>query len=884
MKLHILFFMIFFCCSSILQAQENVDVNSNITFTYLSSASESPQYKRPWIGANFWANRLQDWQLNVGRLECIEGSVEFPLRTVHLLTHQLNNQKDSFSVSVRTGILGKIWDKNGDSFTGFLIGAGGGNLDYRAASLIHHFSGEGGGILAVLNENGALGFRSNNNSNEIDTYPELPLASTDGKNYSRNSYIVNWEDIQLKLKAIPLNEGQYLLTLASYNYMTGEKVAEVSTQIDSELLLGNIALVSHPGKTAPGRRYWFRDLEISGKKITHSPRRQFGPVLNTFYSRTGNTLKLSAQFPPLGFGDSNTCELQFNKEDTWETVQEVNIEAPSYLALFKLTNFKEDDVVEYRVKYLNNGQDYYYEGSIKPEPVDKRNVSIAGFTCYQVMGVPADNSWGTDFAGAAKSRWLPENIWFPHNKLMQHVVSQNPDLLVFLGDQVYEGGNPTNGANSEANPGLDYFYKFFIFLWDFNQLTKNYPSILLTDDHDVFQGDLWGDGGTPSNNGNNKSGGYVHEPEFVNMVERTQTAHNPDLFDPTPIKQDIGVYYGSFKFGGIGIAILEDRKFKSLPGLVGDVEFYGSKVVSDISNEALDVAGTKLLGERQLDFLDKWLADWEGIDMRLAVSQTIYASLHTTPKGDLWRDLDSGGWPQKGRNRALEKLRIGHSVIMGGDTHLPALVQHGIDQQTDAPYQLVVPAVSNKYRRWWFPKNKNAQGHYVDGLGNKVKVVAVGNPYISNQSVFDLNKKLGKNYGSEHIYLNQDSVQNGYGIIRFDKKEMAITFEAWDPDRDKQMVGWPKTINVAQNYMASMKYSLPTLISEIDKPVKITLLDRKSKNEIYTIKLPSGEINLKAPEAKLYDIKISSADKYELLEKVKASENLPKKKIEILKN
>ena len=160
----------------------------------------------------------------------------------------------------------------------------------------------------------------------------------------------------------------------------------------------------------------------------------------------------------------------------------------------------------------------------------------------------------------------------------------------------------------------------------------------------------------------------------------------------------------------------------------------------------------------------------------------------------------------------------------------------------------------------------------------------MGNPHISNQSVFNLNKELGKNYGSEHIYLNQDSVQNGYGIIRFDKKEMAITFEAWDPDRDKQMVGWPKTINVAQNYMASMKYSLPTLISVIDEPVKITLLDRKLKNEIYTIKLPSGEINLKAPEAKLYDIKISSADKYEVLEKVKASEKLPKKKIEILKN
>ena len=46
------------------------------------------------------------------------------------------------------------------------------------------------------------------------------------------------------------------------------------------------------------------------------------------------------------------------------------------------------------------------------------------------------------------------------------------------------------------------------------------------------------------------------------MVERAQTSHLPDPYDPTPIEQGIGVYYTDFNWGGIGFAILEDRKFK----------------------------------------------------------------------------------------------------------------------------------------------------------------------------------------------------------------------------------------------------------------------------------------------------------------------------------
>ena len=49
------------------------------------------------------------------------------------------------------------------------------------------------------------------------------------------------------------------------------------------------------------------------------------------------------------------------------------------------------------------------------------------------------------------------------------------------------------------------------------------------------------------------------------MVQRVQTSHLPDPFDPTPVLQGICVYYTDLLWGGVSFAILEDRKWKSAP-------------------------------------------------------------------------------------------------------------------------------------------------------------------------------------------------------------------------------------------------------------------------------------------------------------------------------
>ena len=49
-------------------------------------------HDRIWAGPDFWANRLQDWQVADGRLECTESNPEKPMRTVHLLSQSLDRE------------------------------------------------------------------------------------------------------------------------------------------------------------------------------------------------------------------------------------------------------------------------------------------------------------------------------------------------------------------------------------------------------------------------------------------------------------------------------------------------------------------------------------------------------------------------------------------------------------------------------------------------------------------------------------------------------------------------------------------------------------------------------------------------------------------------
>ena len=100
------------------------------------------------------------------------------------------------------------------------------------------------------------------------------------------------------------------------------------------------------------------------------------------------------------------------------------------------------------------------------------------------------------------------------------------------------------------------------------------------------------------------------------MVHRTQAGHNPDPHDPSPALNGISNYYCSFNYGGVGFAVLEDRKFKTPPQIT-------------------DPAEQLLLEDRQLQFLEEWGQDWTNQKFKVVVSQTVYAAMHVNFEGKL---------------------------------------------------------------------------------------------------------------------------------------------------------------------------------------------------------------------------------------------------------
>ncbi len=144
--------------------------------------------------------------------------------------------------------------------------------------------------------------------------------------------------------------------------------------------------------------------------------------------------------------------------------------------------------------------------------------------------------------------------------------------------------------------------------------------------------------------------GIDNRSGWSNVVHKTNAAHHPDFYDPTPIKQGMSVYYGDMVYGGVGFAILADRQFKSAPTHVDTGSGRADHVLDkDFDTSKLDKPGLILLGERQEKFLENWANDWRGHSMKVLFSQTVFAGVathHGSYDGYLKADLDSGGWPQ----------------------------------------------------------------------------------------------------------------------------------------------------------------------------------------------------------------------------------------------
>lgn len=765
---------------------------------------------RVWLGPELWANPMEDWRVQAGRLECVNGG---PNRNVHVLTRQLGKKDGTLTMSVR---LGRLDETAAKGSVGFRIGIQDEIDDYRARLLYGQGSNVG------ITTDGALFIGST-----LQSAPASRIPPT----------------FDLRLSARPAGK-DYVVTL-SVHEPGGKELAHLAGPLTREQLVGNLALVSNfagSGKPASGKkkdgpkkegepagepRFWFADWKIDGTKVEAHDDQTFGPILWSMYTLSRGVLKLTAQMPPIGAKESQTVRLQFDQGGGWKTAAEEKIDPQSRTATFRVPNWDDHQDFAYRLAYTVRTRDgreseSYWTGTIRKDPAHKPTLVLAAMSCI------------ADFV-------------YPNHDLVRGLKFHDPDLLFFAGDQIYEQAGGYGIIRLPVDRAiLNYLRKWYLFGWAFRDVLRDRPSITIPDDHDVYQGNIWGNGGNPISLAEHDAGGYVMHRDFVSVVHKTQTGHLPDAYDPKPIQQDISVYYCPLVLGRVGFAIIADRMFKSGPR--GTVATWPGRPdhLKDpkIDVKTLDKPGLNLLGDRQEKFLREWGTDWFGVDLKCVLSQTNFcnvANYHGAQREFLIADLDSGGWPQTPRNRAVDLMRRAFALHVCGDQHLTSLVQYGVDEPGDANLSFCVPAGANVYPRSWQPdkegipvKNRPAPGlpntgDYRDGLGNPIRVLAIGNP----EDV----------YRKPRLQSMQDKAC-GYGIVRFHVKDQTMTLESWrllsdaaHPKPGDQFPGWPRKTSILDNYGRKPVAHLPTIVVEnLANPV-FQIVDEANGEVLYTLRV-----------------------------------------------
>lgn len=855
--------------------------SSEDTHAYHSQWQNWPDMK--WIGPEYWGNRLQDWSIKDGKAQCL---VRGQNRALYSLVCQLTDRLALFSMSVIINFLDQDIKKKEDSYAGFRLGAKhlSGFDEYRSAAVF------GIGLDAGIGCDGRL-FIGKKKSEKI-------LKSN--------------SDYRLTVKAKPIGDSYELSCMVS-SITDNQLLDEIFVKdIEKNQLIGNVALVCHYAKEDV-ENLGFRDSKdfeeiflkqpvekpsvsfsdwiIEGKKVEYSPEQTFGPICFCQYTINKGVLKLVAQLAPVETITGQKIVLQAKKGNTWIDLQEKAIESEGRSVHFRLENWDDSEAIPYRVRLdlplkdeLNTS---HYEGTIAAQPKGNAKLKVAVFSCNCDHG-------------------------FPDTEVVVNSGKHQADMAVFLGDQFYEShGGFGIQTSSFEKASLDYLRKWYMFGWSYRDIFRHIPCAIIPDDHDVYHGNIWGEGGDSASSAQGWAavaqdlGGYKMPPQWVNMVQRTQTGHLPDPFNPEPVKQGISVYYTTWNYGGVSFAILEDRKFKSAPKHVLPEEAMVEN--GFIRNPDFDITKfrdikAELLGSRQLDFLKQWSEDWtDGVKMKVVLSQTNFCTVATLPEGTIGDeivptlsmpdpdvyvigdavtvDMDSNGWPQKGRDDALRLIRKCFAFHIAGDQHLASMVQYGLDEFGDSGFAFAGPALNNMWpRRWWPPLKNSANksliptqqanlGNFYDGFGNRMTVRAVANP-----------RKTGK---QPAIVYDRST---GYGIVVIDSKDRMIHTECWPRDLDPikqpsgQYTGWPLAVSQEQNYGRKAVAWLPQIkVNGTENPV-IEIIQEVNNELVYTLRLKGKTFKPKVFSKGNYTIRVSDPDKMIIQERKNISAKIKNNK------
>lgn len=451
------------------------------------------QGTRRWAGPEAWASPLYDWRVEDGKLVATAGLDRLLQSTVWRVGKARSELY--METSVRFRGLESIKNKE-KVWAGFAIAITGLMDDQR-----HVLVGPKSRLDAGVRGDGRLFIGNFVSEKAVELSQPFTL-------------LLVYNEAGLRLAAMPQDNPQGLVG--------GPEPLEVVEFDGKEIpsLLGNIALAAVAPESnqnnAKPVEVVFDAWAAEGDALVKIEQNAFGPILWSQYTRQKNDVKLLAMLAPMGEGDPQSVSLQVKQGDNWKTIDTQDYDPLTFSALLRGT--VPDGRVDYRVVYRYLGEDRYWHGTFIADPaMTGEPLRIGVFSC--------DHGYA-----------------FPLPTMVANVKQQRPNLLFFAGDQIYEG---YGGFRLKREPTelamLDYLRKYYQFGWTWRDVLANTPSIIIPDDHDVFQGNLWGANGRWTKNIND--GGYAMSPDWVNGIQRTQTAHLPDAHDPTPVQRGIGVYY-----------------------------------------------------------------------------------------------------------------------------------------------------------------------------------------------------------------------------------------------------------------------------------------------------------------------------------------------------
>jgi alkaline phosphatase D len=738
------------------------------------------QNDRIWPGKSYWSAPIYDWRISNGRLECVTSRKD---RYVDLLDYQTTAESE-FKTEVNIGRLRD--DLAGNA--GFRFG----KHDPDMRNYIHSLVWGKYAIEAGISSDGKLFFKDWHrwclpSKKEIDISKETGFTG----------------EVKLRLEVTKDSDAD--THTATLTAICKRKAESIKLTVDSAAIAGNLLLYVDCDAKIDQPSFYFKKWKLQGIHLKGSEEQRWGPILWTQYTLSRDVLKLSVQMPPLGGQDSDIVELEVNKGKGWQKIAEAQIGPDARNAIFRVADWDSGSDTPYRAVYKLQGEKYYYEGIIAKDPVDEPELSVAGFTGNHDYGIP-------------------------NPTIMTNLKKLQPDVLFFSGDQFYEGTGGTESVGHELirepvdKAILGYLQKWYVFGITYKDILKDRPSVIIPDDHDVYMGNVWGEGGkrlpmNPDGSYKPELGGYVMPVKWLKVVERTQAGSLPDPYDPRPIKNDMSVYFTDMLYGRVSFAILEDRKFKSGPANYKD---------------PYNAPGAVLLGERQLSFLEKWVSDWNGADMKCTLSQTVFGQCHSAIG-----DTDSNGWPAQGRDKALRQIRKGFALMYAGDNHLPTVVHHGIDDWEDAGVSFTVPSAYAGFPRSWHGEIEGSRikkyggleeyydkfatksplksypdylGRFMSQFGHNLTFLAVANP----------EKHMGSVAGSLEV---AQAKMSGFGLVRFNKSDQKITVECYrvlgdvDNPEDAQYEQWPVEIKMLDNYGRKPYKYLDEIICDIENPV-----------------------------------------------------------------